>query len=104
AGVFLPSISASHYLLGSGNIGLTNQQFLAIAVVVLLKMVNTRGGRTGALVQNVFTFSKVASLLGLFGLGFLLARNPQAIAINFHDFWGGATFNWATVTLIGSAM
>ena len=65
AGVFLPSISASNYLIGSGNIGLTTQQLLAIAVVVLLTMVNTRGIRTGAMVQNVFTFAKVASLLGL---------------------------------------
>ncbi len=104
AGVFLPSISASNYLLGSGNIGLTTQQLLAIAVVVLLTIVNTRGVRTGALVQNVFTFAKVASLLGLVGLGFLLGRNPQAIAVNFHDVWRGATFSWATIALIGSAM
>lgn len=104
AGVFLPSISAGKYLLGSGNIGLTTQQLLAIAVVVLLSIINTRGVRTGALVQNVFTFAKVASLLGLVGLGFLLGRNPQAIAVNFHDIWRGATFNWATIALIGSAM
>ncbi len=103
-GVFLPSISASNYLLGSGKIGLTTQQLLAIAVVVLLTMVNTRGIRTGAMVQNVFTFAKVASLLGLVGLGFLLGRNPQAIAANFHDFWRGATWSWATVALVGSAM
>ena len=88
-GVFLPSISAGNYLLGSGKIGLTTQQLLAIAVVVLLTFVNTRGIRTGAMVQNVFTFAKVASLLGLVGLGFLLGRNPQAIAANFHDFWRG---------------
>ncbi len=75
-GVFLPSISANNYLLGSGKIGLTTQQLLAIAVVVLLTVVNTRGIRTGAIVQNVFTFAKVASLLGLVGLGFLLGRNP----------------------------
>src|ERR1019366_9216430 len=56
AGVFLPSISAGNYLLGSGKIGLTTQQLLAIAVVLLLTLVNTRGIRTGALVQNVFTF------------------------------------------------
>ena len=104
AGVFLPSISAGNYLLGSGKVGLTTQQLLAIAVVLLLTLVNTRGIRTGALVQNVFTFAKVASLLGLVGLGFLLGRNPQAIAANFHDFWRNAEWSWATVALVGSAM
>ncbi len=104
SGVFLPSISASHYLIGAGKLGLTTQQLLAIAVVVLLTAVNTRGIRTGAMVQNVFTFAKVASLLGLVVLGFLLGRNPQAIAANFHDFWRNASWSWATVALIGSAM
>ncbi|HEX4135848.1 MAG TPA: amino acid permease [Bryobacteraceae bacterium] len=103
-GVFFPSISAGNYLLGSGKLGLTTQQLLAIAVVLLLTVVNTRGIRTGALVQNVFTFAKVASLLGLVGLGFLLGRNPEAITANFHDFWRNASWSWATVALVGSAM
>ncbi|MDP9054085.1 MAG: amino acid permease [Acidobacteriota bacterium] len=109
SGVFLPSISARNYLLGSGKLGLTTQQLLAIAIVILLTFVNTRGVRTGALVQNVFTFAKVASLLALVGLGFLLGRNPSAIAANFHNFWGvqgGAPAPWscATVALVGTAM
>jgi len=104
AGVFLPSVSAGNYLLGSGKLGLTTQQLLAIAVVLLLTIVNTRGIRTGALVQNIFTFAKVASLLGLVGLGFFLGRNPQAIAANFDDFWRNASWSWATVALVGSAM
>src|ERR1700736_3737791 len=53
-GVFLPWISASNYLAGSGRIGVTTQQLLAIAVVVLLTLVNRRGIRIGAVVQNVF--------------------------------------------------
>jgi APA family basic amino acid/polyamine antiporter len=104
AGVFLPSISANNYLFGSGKLGITIQQLVAIAIVIVLTIVNTRGIRTGATVQNVFTFAKVASLLGLIGLGFFLGRNPQAIAVNFHDFWRNATFNWATIALVGSAM
>jgi APA family basic amino acid/polyamine antiporter len=103
-GVFLPSISANNYLLGSGKIGLTTQQLLASAVVILLTLVNTRGVRAGATVQNVFTFAKVASLLGLVGFGFLLGRNPQAVTANFTDFWRGADWSFATVALVGSAM
>jgi APA family basic amino acid/polyamine antiporter len=104
-GVFLPGVSASNYLVGSGKIGLTTQQLLAIAIVLVLTLVNTRGIRTGAIVQNVFTVAKVFSLIGLVGLGFLLGRNPTAVAANFHDFWRGATpFSWSVVGLVGTAM
>ncbi|MEP6715579.1 MAG: amino acid permease [Terriglobia bacterium] len=105
SGVFFPSISAKNYLLGSGAIGVTTQQLLAIAVIVILSWVNTRGIRTGALVQNVFTFAKVASLLALAVGGFLLGRNAQAIAANFGgNFWGGASLGWGAVALVGTAM
>lgn len=103
-GVFFPSISASNYLIGSGKVGLSTQQLLGIAVIVILTAVNTRGIRTGALVQNIFTFAKVASLLGLAVLGFLLGRNPHAIAFNFGHFWDGASFSFAAVALVGTAM
>jgi APA family basic amino acid/polyamine antiporter len=104
AGVFFPSISASRYLIGAGKAGLTTQQLLAIACIVSLSLINTRGIRTGAVVQNVFTFAKVASLLGLVILGLLLGRNAHAMAVNFHDFWRNAGWNWGAVALVGTAM
>jgi APA family basic amino acid/polyamine antiporter len=104
AGVFVPWISAKNYLIGAGKVGLTTQQLVAIAIVLLLTLVNTRGIRTGAVVQNVFTFAKVASLLALVGLGFLLGRNAQAVQANFTDFWRHTGFNFETVRLVGVAM
>ena len=61
AGVFFPGIAADNYLLPF----LSTQQTVAIAVIVLLTWVNTRGVKTGAAVQNTFTFAKTAALLGL---------------------------------------
>src|SRR6202790_1374355 len=81
-GVFVPWISAQNYLVGAGKVGVTTQQALAIAVVLLLSWTNTRGIRTGAVVQNIFTFAKTAALLGLVGFGFLLGRNHEAVARN----------------------
>jgi APA family basic amino acid/polyamine antiporter len=69
---------------------LTTQQLLAIAVIVVLTLVNTRGIRTGAMVQNVFTFAKVAALLGLVGFGFLLGRNPRPSPRISAHFWRNA--------------
>src|SRR3569833_1398004 len=103
-GVFLPQVSASNYLIGSGKLGLTTQQLLAIAIVMGLTVVNTGGIRTGAIVQNIFTAAKVISLIGLAALGFVLGRNPDAIAANFHHFWQGASWNWSVVAMVGAAL
>ncbi|HLH16091.1 MAG TPA: amino acid permease, partial [Bryobacteraceae bacterium] len=104
SGVFVPWISAQNYLFGSGKIGLTTQQLTAIAIVVLLTAVNTRGIRAGAAVQNVFTFAKVAALAGLVIAGFLVGRNAEAAASNFHDFFRNADWSFTTIRLIGVAM
>jgi APA family basic amino acid/polyamine antiporter len=103
-GVFVPWISAQNYLVGQGKLGVTTQQALAIAVIALLSWVNSRGIRTGALIQNVFTFAKTAALLCLIAFGFLLGRNPQAVAENFHGFWRNASWGFDTVRIIGVAM
>src|SRR5260370_3664824 len=86
SGVFVPWISAQNYLLGQGKLGLNTQQALAIVVIVLLSAINSRGIRTGAAIQNVFTVAKTAALLGLFAFGFLMGRNPQPAAENFSCF------------------
>ena len=103
-GVFVPSISAKHYLVGSGRIGLTTQQVVAIVVIALLTAINARGIRTGAMVQNIFTIAKTAALLGLIALGFLMGRNPEAVAANFTGFWRNANWDFQTIRLVGVAM
>jgi APA family basic amino acid/polyamine antiporter len=105
--VFFPALAWSPqegYLIRLGRSGINEQQLLAIAVVVLLTWVNTRGIRTGAVVQNVFTVAKAASLLGLVVLGLLAGTNPQAVAVNFTDFWRGMGWTFDTVRLVGVAM
>jgi basic amino acid/polyamine antiporter, APA family len=103
-GVFVPSISAKYYLMGSGRIGLTTQQLVAIVVIALLSAINARGIRTGAVVQNIFTVAKTAALLGLIALGFLMGRNPAAVAANFTGFWRNANWDFQTIRLVGVAM
>jgi len=103
-GVFYPSVSATNYIWGSGTFGLTTQKLWAIFIIVWLTAINSRGIRTGAVVQNVFTFAKTAALLALVILGFALGRNPQAVTANFTGFWRHAEWSLATVRLIGVAM
>ena len=103
-GVFLPGVSARNYLFGHGRLGVNTQELLAIAIVVLLTLVNTRGIRAGARVQNVFTFAKTAALLGLVILGFTVGRNPEAVAANFTGFWRSSGGLLTVVRLVGVAM
>jgi APA family basic amino acid/polyamine antiporter len=101
-GVLFPSVSSDNWILhlwkappihvgpmvlGNMDVGLNTQNLVGIVIIVLLTFVNLFGVKTGALVQNVFTIAKTAALLGLVLLGFVVARNPQAIAENFGNFW-----------------
>ncbi len=100
AGVFSPWISTDNKLFLTFN----TQQLVAIVLIIFLTAVNTRGIRTGAMVQNIFTFAKTGALLGLIGLAFLAGRNPQAVERNFTDFWQNADWSFQTVRLVGVAM
>jgi basic amino acid/polyamine antiporter, APA family len=104
AGVFVPWISANHYIAGSGKIGVTTQQLVAILVIAFLAWLNTLGIRAGAVVQNIFTFAKTAALACLVIAGILVGRNPAAVSANFTDFWRGASLGFTTVRLVGVAM
>jgi APA family basic amino acid/polyamine antiporter len=106
-GVFFPSISSSAWLMhshykmpalhvgpmvfGNMDVGLNTQNLVAIISIVFLSVVNIYGVRTGAMVQNVFTFAKTAALIGLVVFGYFLGRNATALAANFgHNFWHNA--------------
>ena len=107
-GVLFPAISADKWLwhighvpkwpvgplvLGNMDVGLNLQNLMAIGTVVLLTAINVRGVRTGAIVQNIFTFSKAAALLGLVLIGAALGRNLEAMRQNFGHFWQNASFS-----------
>ena len=100
AGVFVPWIAADNFLLPF----VSTQQLVAIVVILFLTWVNTRGLKTGATVQNTFTFAKTAALLGLIAFGFLAGRDSQAVERNFGRFWENADWSFSTIRLVGVAM
>jgi APA family basic amino acid/polyamine antiporter len=102
--------------LGPYNVGLNRQNFLAIASIVLLTWLNTRGLRVGKIVQNVFTVAKTGALAGLVLLGVFFST-AVARSANFTNFWRNASLGavhpyppdqptWliGTITLVGVAM
>ena len=92
-GVLAPAISegGGHKIFAWGRFALYPKTLVAIGVLVFLSWSNSTGLRTGKIVQNIFTFTKIASLIGLILLGLLVGANATAIHANFADWWT-ATF------------
>ncbi len=92
-GVLVPAISPTAWIVPpldlsrSYAVSLSTQQAVGIAMVLLLTFANTRGLRLGKLVQNVFTSTKVLTLLALVAVGLVLGANREAIAANFTAAW-----------------
>ncbi|MCM3870903.1 MAG: amino acid permease [Pyrinomonadaceae bacterium] len=68
------------YAIGSYAISLSTQQLVAVAMILFLTVVNTRGLKTGKFIQNTFTFTKTTALLGLIVIGLFLGWNDQSAA------------------------
>lgn len=68
----VPALNDAAPIFQSGEFKITWIQILAIAIILLLTYINTRGVESGKLLQNIFTGSKIVALLGLIAVGFIL--------------------------------
>jgi APA family basic amino acid/polyamine antiporter len=85
--VLIPWFGEHQVLVSIEGLKISTAQVLAILSIAVLTSLNSRGLRTGKLVQDIFTIAKTAALLGLILLGILIGRNATAIAANFADLW-----------------
>lgn len=67
----VPALNDAAPIFQSGEFQITWIQILAIAIILLLTYINTRGVESGKILQNVFTGSKILALLGLIAAGFI---------------------------------
>jgi len=103
-GVLTDRVSDNLYIippihLGSYALTLSTQQLVAIVLILFLTFTNTRGLKTGKLIQNTFTFTKTAALIGLILVGLLLGRNAAsaASASSWWSPWANAGWNPSSV-------
>jgi len=87
SGVLVPWISDQNVLLNAVGLKITSAQVTAVLCIVVLTWVNLMGLREGKTVQNVFTLTKTAALIGIILLGILVVRNHEALASNLSNFW-----------------
>ena len=98
-GVLVPAVSPAVHLvpplhLGSYAVTLTVQQAVAVAMILLLTAVNTRGLTAGKRIQNVFTVTKTAALLGLIAAGLALGWDTGSAALS-SSWWNPWANGWS---------
>ncbi len=89
AGYFFPSLEMTdaNILLQLGFLKIYPAQVLSIVTIILLTYINTKGVQGGKMIQSTFTITKLASLFGLIGFGFLLASKASIWDANWANPW-----------------
>ena len=101
-GVLTNTVSGDRYLiaphaLGGYAISLSTQQLVAVLMILILTITNTRGLKTGKFIQNTFTFTKTAALIGLIVAGLALGWN-QSSAASTSSWWKPWANGWSPQT------
>lgn len=63
-----------------------NSQLLAVVLILLLTLINTRGIHTGKIIQTIFTSTKLLSLFGLIAAG-LIVFKADVWTANWQNAW-----------------
>jgi APA family basic amino acid/polyamine antiporter len=74
-------------LLDAGLVKITGSSVLAVASVILLTYINTRGVKEGKIIQTLFTTFKLLSLFGLIFFGLVVAAKGEIWHANWTDAW-----------------
>jgi len=90
-GVLVPELGPNNILADLGFVRISAAQLFAIASLLVLTWLNTRGLQTGAFIQNVLTITKAISLGVLILLGIFVFRNAEVVALNFNNFFSNIT-------------
>ncbi len=79
AGYFFPILEMEdkNILLQLGSLKIFPAQLLSILLIIFLTYINTKGIKAGKLIQTTFTVTKLLSLFGLIGFGFLFAAKSE---------------------------
>lgn len=116
--VFFPALSTTNIIIDAGFIQISAAQLLAIAIIIIITFINTRGIELGKLVQGVFTSTKLLALGALVITGIIISMSGHFISDNFHNMWNASStevsktgvitqtrlFGFSIITALGVAM
>jgi len=82
-GLIFPCISSNNIIFSLGNYNLSTQQIFAILAVLFITFINARGVKAGIITQNIFTITKVLSIVAIIVCGIFWGFNFDIIKLNF---------------------
>ena len=80
----VPELGNNYLLYNFGWLKIYSGQLVAIAIILLLTYINSRGVKEGKIIQTIFTSAKLLALIGLIVFGFVLVKQ---------SYWAA---NWGT--------
>lgn len=107
---FFDALRPDNVLFQLGRIKVSANQLFAIAMILLLTVVNSRGIRNGKVIQLIFTSAKLLSLLALIVLGLAIGLQGDVFAQNMQNAWQATkttitgTGEWAIQPIEGLAL
>ena len=108
--VFMPWINVDNVLFTLGFVKITSANLVAIALIVFLTWVNSRGVNGGKVIQMVFTSAKLIALLFLIVTGIYIGLNKDYFAQNFSNMWESSQWlqnadkTWSLQTISGMGL
>jgi len=95
---FLVKILLKHNADGTPSyFTISSAQAISIGLIVLLTFINTKGIKSGKIIQTTFTLTKLASLFGLILFGFI-AFDHRIWEMNWRNAWHLHPFSTGSVT------
>jgi len=82
----IPAVSEDNILFNLGFVKISAAQIVSIVVIVFLTFINTRGVKSGKIIQTIFTLTKLLSLFGLIIFG-LISLNSGTWHMNWSNAW-----------------
>ena len=111
AGYFIPALEMDkkNILLSIGSLDIYPAQLVSIALIAFLTWVNTKGIKSGKIIQTTFTIVKLLSLFGLIAFGLMVGSEKSHWDANWANAWdmkgisvSGVIMEYAPIAMVGA--
>ncbi len=103
-GIVVPAISSQNFLFSLGGYHFSTQQLFAMLSVILITYINSRGIKHGVFTQNLFTVTKVFSMIAIISCGLFFGLNFDVIMENFSVPANTVALNFSTIKVLAIAV
>ncbi len=99
-GLIFPFFSSSNVIFSIQNYSFTYQQLLAIVNVLFITYINSRGVKAGVITQNIFTVTKIISIIAIIVCGIFYGFSLDVAMSNFALANNNIQFNFGTLKTV----